>query len=155
MRRPLNKTHRRQSRGVAMVEFMIVLPVFLFLMFAVTEIGRAVIRYNTLTKSLQDGARHASAYALLGTAGSVSIDPTLDAEIKNLIVHGNMLGTGAPLIEGLTTGQINITVPQPGWIRIDATYPYFPGLGPTIPSFGFGTQNMTFNMEASVTMRAL
>ena len=143
----------RRHRGVAMVEFMIVLPVFLFLMFAVTEIGRAVIRYNTLTKAIHDGARHASAYALLGTAGSVQIDAALDAEIRNLIVHGNLQGTGAPLIAGLATNQINITVPQPGWVRIDASYPYVEGIG--ILSFGFGSQNMTFNMAASVTMRAL
>ena len=153
IRRPFNW---RSERGVAMVEFMIVLPVILFIMLGVTEIGRVLMRYTTLTKALQDGARHASVYAFAGASQVVDIDAALDAEIRNLVVYGNTQGTGTPVLAGFTTGQINITVPQAGWVQIDASYPYVPVFGSSIPSFGLGaTPNMSFDLSASVTMRAL
>ena len=123
---------------------------------AVAEIGRVLMRYTTLTKALQDGARHASVYGLVGASQVVNIDAALDAEIRNLVVYGNTQGTGTPVLAGLSPGQLNITVPQPGWIQVDANYPYVPALGTAIPSFGLGaTPNMNFNLTASVTMRAL
>ena len=150
------KGSRRSERGVAMVEFMIVLPVVLFIMLGVTEIGRVLMRYNVLTKSLQDAARHASVYSLAGASQVVNIDAALDAELRNLVVYGNALGTGTPLLDGLLPGQIDITVPQPGWVQIDASYPYVPVMGTRIPSFGLGaTPSMSFDLNASVTMRAL
>ena len=104
---------RKDERGLAMVEFMIVLPVILFIMLGVTEIG-------------------------------------------NLIVYGNAAGSGTPVLAGLTAAQISVTVPQPGWIRVDASYPYVPVMGTRIPSFGLGaTPTMSFSLDASVTMRAL
>lgn len=146
----------RKSRGVAMVEFMIVLPVILLITFGVTELGRAIIQYNTLTKALEGGARHAAAYGLLGTAGSVFIDPTLDAEIRNLVVYGDTPGSGTPVLQGFDPAQISITETAPGWIEISAVYPYVPALGNTLPTFGFGPpQSVSFNMAAAVTMRAL
>ncbi|HEY5666331.1 MAG TPA: TadE/TadG family type IV pilus assembly protein [Gammaproteobacteria bacterium] len=147
---------QRRERGVAMVEFMIVLPVVLFIMFGVTEIGRVLIRYNTLTKALQDGARHASVYGLAGSTQVVNIDAALNNEIRNLVVYGNTAGTGTPLLDGLIPGQVTVTVPQAGWIQVDASYPYVPAMGTRIPSFGLGaTPTMVFNLDASVTMRAL
>ena len=147
---------RKDERGLAMVEFMIVLPVILFIMLGVTEIGRVLIRYNTLTKALQDGARHASVYGLAGGSQVVNIDAALNSEIRNLIVYGNAAGSGTPVLDGLTPGQISVTVPQPGWIQVDASYPYVPVMGTRIPSFGLGaTPTMSFSLDASVTMRAL
>jgi Flp pilus assembly protein TadG len=147
---------RENERGLAMVEFMIVLPVILFIMLGVTEIGRVLMRYNVLTKSMQDAARHASVYALAGATQVVNIDAALDAEIRNLVVFGNPQGTGTPVLNGLTTGQISITVPQAGWVQINASYPYVPVMGTRIPSFGLGaTPSMSFDLNASVTMRAL
>ena len=139
-----------------MVEFIIVLPLVLLAIFAITEIGRVIMRYNTLTKAVQDGARHAAAYGLLGTTGSVNIDAALDTEIRNLVVFGDAQGGSSPLLEGFTTGQVQISLPQPGWISVNAVYPYIPALGSSLPSFGFGSStNMTFDLRASVTMRAL
>ena len=87
-----------------MVEFTIVLPVLLLLLFGVTELGRALVRYNTLTKAVQDGARYAAAYALLGTTGAVNVDAQLQTEVRNVVVYGNTAGTGTPVLGGLATG---------------------------------------------------
>lgn len=146
----------RKARGLAMVEFVIVLPVILLLAFGVTEVGRMLQRYNTLTKSLQDGVRHAAAYGALGTAGSVLIDAALDAEIRNLVVYGNAVGGGAPVLDGFDTSQISIQVTAPGLIEVSASYAYTPGLFSSLPTFGFGpSPTLAFTMQAAVTQRAL
>lgn len=144
------------QRGLAMVEFAILLPVIVMLILAVAEVGRAIIQYNTLTKSLRDGVRHAAAYGLLGTTGSVLIDADLANEIRNLVVYGNTNGGTAPLVEGLTPGQVDISVPEPGLIRVGAVHPYAPFISATLPTFGRGTSpSLVFDLRAAVTMRAL
>lgn len=139
-----------------MVEFAIVLPAILLIMFGVTELGGAILRYNTLTKAVQDGARHAAAYALLGTTGSVLVDAQLESEIRNLVVYGNIAGSGTPLLNGLTPAQVEIMVPAPEQVRVTATYPFVPGFGVRLPTFGAGTgPSLAVDLTASVTMRAL
>ena len=41
----------RPQRGVAIIEFVITLPLLLLLLLATAEIGRALFQYNTLTKA--------------------------------------------------------------------------------------------------------
>lgn len=145
-----------RQRGVAMVEFAIVLPVVLLIMFGVTELGSAMLRYNTLTKSVQDGARHAAAFAQLGTAGSVLIDAALANEIRNLVIYGETQGGTTPLLDGLSAAEIEISVPAPGQVRVVATYPYVPGFGTNLPTFGLNrSPSLAVDLTASVTMRAL
>lgn len=146
----------KQERGVATVEFAIVLPLLLLLILGVTEIGRAIVRYNVLTKAVRDGARYAAAQALLGTTGVVNVDAALQSEVANLVVYGNRAGSGTPLIGGLTTAQVTVVDAGGGTIRVDADYPYQPFVGTALPTFGLGpAATLGFNMQASVSMRAL
>jgi Flp pilus assembly protein TadG len=139
-----------------MVEFTIVLPVLLLLLFGVTEVGRAIVRYNTLTKAVQDGARYAAAYALLGSTGGVDVDAQLQTEVRNVVVYGNTVGAGSPVLAGLLPAQINVVDAGGDQIRVDASYPYQPAFGAALPNFGLGSSISTsFLMQASVTMRAL
>ena len=148
-------TSRRQ-RGVATTEFAIVLPVLLLLLFGVTELGRALVRYNTLTKSLQDGARYAAARGLLGTTGNVEINAQLETDVRNIVVYGNKAGTGAAVLAGLQPEQIQVIDAGADQIRVDAAYPYQPLFGSALPNFGLGSSiNSGFVMQASVSMRAL
>jgi len=145
----------RQS-GVAMTEFVIVLPAMLLLMLGVTELGRAMVRYNALTKSVQEGARYAAAYALLGTTGALNIDAQLTGEVRNVVVYGNSAGVGTPILAGLTPAQISVAGVGGQDVSVTAVYPYVPLIAAGFPTFGFGTPaNLTFNMQAGVNMRAL
>jgi Flp pilus assembly protein TadG len=138
-----------------MVEFTIVLPLLLLLIVGVTELGRVMVRHNALTKSVQDGVRYAAAYAIRGTTGTVTIDTQLQNEVRNLVVFGNVGGTGAPVLAGLATSQIAVVDNGGGEVRVDADYPYEPLTGP-LETFGLGPAPvLSFNMRASVTMRAL
>jgi len=49
----------RGSRGQALVEFALTIPIFLLLMVALFDMGRAVFAYNTLTNAAREGARMA------------------------------------------------------------------------------------------------
>ena len=52
--------HRRErSRGQALVEFSLVIPIFLLVLMGLFDLGRAVFSYNTLTNAAREGARMA------------------------------------------------------------------------------------------------
>ena len=51
---------RRQflhRRGQAMVEFALVIPIFLLMIFGILDLGRAVYAYSTLNNAAREGAR--------------------------------------------------------------------------------------------------
>jgi hypothetical protein len=91
----------RPPRGVALVEFALILPLLLVLTFFTTEFGRAMYQYNSMTKSVRDAARYLS----------MQLPNTQTTEARNLVVYGNLAGTGTPVASGLTTGH----VPPPVW----------------------------------------
>ena len=56
-RRPF--AHAGRSRGQALMEFALVIPIFLLVVVALFDMGRAVFAYNTLTNAAREGARMA------------------------------------------------------------------------------------------------
>jgi hypothetical protein len=153
MSHSMQKVFHRHA-GIATVEFAIVLPLLVLLLLAVTEIGRAMVRYNALTKATQEGARYAAAYALFG--GAVNVDAQLLTEVRNVVVFGNKAGLGGAVLAGLQPAQVNVVDLGGDLVRVDVSYPYQPLLGPVLPNVGLGSSIATgFVMQASVTMRAL
>jgi Flp pilus assembly protein TadG len=55
--RPVDR--RNRSRGQALMEFALVIPIFLLVVVALFDLGRAVFSYNTLTNAAREGARFA------------------------------------------------------------------------------------------------
>jgi Flp pilus assembly protein TadG len=98
MKRPLRS---RRQRGAAAIEFALILPLLLLLAMITTEFGRAIYQYNTIVKSVRQAARY------------LSVQPpnTNVAQAKNLVVYGNVAGTGTPLVTGLAVSQVSI----PAW----------------------------------------
>jgi hypothetical protein len=47
----------RRRRGQGLVEFALVLPVFIFVLVALFDLGRAVFAWNTITNAAREGAR--------------------------------------------------------------------------------------------------
>jgi len=54
---------RHRSRGQALVEFALVLPIFLMLLMAVFDLGRAIYMYNGVAQAARELARVTSVYA--------------------------------------------------------------------------------------------
>jgi Flp pilus assembly protein TadG len=92
---------RTGQQGVALVEFAFVLPLLLVLSLLGAELGRAVYRYNSIAKVVRDAARYLS----------VQTPGTHVAEARNLILYGNVAGTG-PLLDSALTAT---NVPAPTW----------------------------------------
>lgn len=59
---------RRRSRGQALMEFALVAPVFLLLLFGLIETGRFILYYEVLSNATRDGAR----YAIVNGANSLT-----------------------------------------------------------------------------------
>jgi Flp pilus assembly protein TadG len=152
----MDSSASKRESGLAMIEFAVVLPLMLLLILGVAELGRAFMQYNVLTKSVRDGVRHLAQYAPSGSSGTIDIDAQTMSETKNLVVYGNSAGAGNPLLDGFSPGQVTVVDAGGENVRVDASYPYQPVFGPTLPTFGFGPAiPVTFTMQASVTMKAI
>jgi Flp pilus assembly protein TadG len=146
---------RRDDRGIQLAELAIVLPIMLVMFGAVAEFGRYFQTYTTLAK----GSRVAARY--LATACAFGED---DAKAKNLVVYGNEAGTGTPVVEGLSTANINIvrrnsgggvTSGFPMTITVEiVNFQHTPifDLGALMKSSTF---SLAINVKPSVTMRYL
>ncbi len=139
---------KNRQQGVALVEFAFVLPLLLVLSLVSAELGRAVYRYNTTAKVVRNAVRYLS----------VQAPGTHIAEARNLIVYGNVAGTGAPLDPALTAAM----VPAPTWqsagsdplintvtVRV-AGYQFRPMIGNL---FGTRFETISYN-DISATMRS-
>ena len=89
---------KKNERGSTLVEFAIGVTVFVTAMFAVLEFGRALWVHNALSDAARRGAR----YAVLHSQGSID-------EVKNVVVYGDAAGTGQPMLNNLTTGNVEVT----------------------------------------------
>lgn len=147
---------RPRTRGIASVEFAITLPVLLLILMMIVEVGRLLAQYDTLTKSVRNGARYLAANSLLGTTGVVSITAAAQAATANLVVTGNVNGTGAKLLPGLAVANIAVANAGGGYVSVSASYPYQPLLGAVLPRFGYGPPtSFSFPLNSTVVMRAL
>ena len=144
-----------RQRGLALVETAITLPFLLFVMLAASEVTSAFVTLTTLTKTVRDGARYAAEEAIDGSL-TVNLTDALQNETKRLVVYGNKAGSGTPLVNGLTTGNVTVNAVGADNIEVSVNYPYSGILGSVLPTFGFGSNiSLLFNMNATVTMRAL
>ncbi|SMF10843.1 TadE/TadG family type IV pilus assembly protein [Pseudogulbenkiania subflava] len=98
---------QRYSRqtGVAAVEMAFLLMPLIFIVFGITEFGRAFYQYNTVVKATRDAARYLSGQQ----------PGTKDAEATCLVKYGNYSAcladpsyTGPLLAPGLATATISI-----------------------------------------------
>lgn len=97
------------QQGVAAVEFAILLPMLLLIIFGITEFGRALYSYNTIVKATRDAAR----YVMIQQPGGAA-----DAVAKCLAVYGNTGCSGNPLAPGLTLAMVSVC----DWQRCSGTH---------------------------------
>lgn len=154
----MNRLHigRTRQRGVAAIEFAIVVPLCLFLFLAVSEFGRAIWQYNTLTRTVRDATRFAASSALQGQSQVVRIDAQLISDVGHVAAYGTPTGSTTPLLPGLAPTNFAVTDEGGGAISVTVTYPYQPLLGAVLPQvMQSGTITSAFTMRAQVTMRAI
>lgn len=151
----------RRSRGLAMVEFVLTVPVIIFIMIVAAEIGRAIIQYGTLSYSIRSAARFVSQNAIRGTSGDIEISQDVVTKAGRLAVFGNLDGVGERCLKNFEVGQVAAASAGNGNIIVSATYTYqpifkTPGLLPPILSnSGGGGLGGAFDMTIAVVMRAI
>jgi Flp pilus assembly protein TadG len=86
---PWRRRHGRLGRGQALVEFALVIPIFLLLLVALFDLGRAVFAYNTLTNAAREGARIAivNQYQPIIVARAKSQTAIVELDAPNVEVH--------------------------------------------------------------------
>jgi hypothetical protein len=140
----------RRQHGIAMVELVIVTPILLLLLLGVTEMGRALFQYNTLSKAVRDSARYYSTEVFSG-------NNIIGA--KNLVKYGQT-GVGTPLLPGAYTIPDPVTmIDATGtYVTVTASYSFtfLPGnpLDGIVGLFGSALPN-PFTLTATSTMRAI
>lgn len=93
-----NGNSKQRQRGSTLVEFAIGATVFLTVMFGVIEFGRALWIHNALSDAARRGARYAV------------VHPATDsAAVKNVVVYGDPAGGSTPLVDNLTTANVNVS----------------------------------------------
>ncbi|MET3623582.1 TadE/TadG family type IV pilus assembly protein [Burkholderia ambifaria] len=92
---------RSRMRGVAAVEFALVLIPMIVLATGVAEFGRAIYQYETLTKATRNAARYLSVFLPNDSAYPV-------AAAQCLVVYGSTTcgSAGTELVPGLTTSMV-------------------------------------------------
>jgi Flp pilus assembly protein TadG len=138
----------KRERGAAIVEFAMMMPLMLILIFVTTEFGRAYYQYNTLAKNVREAARYLSV-----RAQGVDV-----AKAKNIVVYGNPTGTGTPVIPTLSLSNVpNPTYATKGTLPVITTVTVTVSgytFTPMVPSvFGFPLNTITFS-PISATMRS-
>ena len=152
---PMKAARGRDQAGVAIVEFVVALPLLLLLLMATAEFGRAFLQYTTLSQGIQDGKRYVISNAMSGSTGTIVVTENVIDATKNLVVFGNVAGAGAAALPGLTTEDISVVSIGGGYIRVSGSYRYNP-VFPLLPTFGFGEDLATlFTFQAAVVGRAL
>ncbi len=93
----------RHQRGATLVEYALVVPIFLLLVVGILEFGRIIFTYNTLANVAREGARY-------------GITHPRDTEEVEREIAARALATG---LDGTLT--ISITWPSNA-VRVEVTY---------------------------------
>lgn len=131
-----------EEAGTAILEFALIVPLLLVLVWGIIEAGRAFYTVNSLTNALREGARYGAVQTLTNNAQGVpQMDNTTRTNIRNVVITAFQ-----PLGPAITAAQITPTVAgaSSNQIQVTAAYPYAP-ISPVT--------NWTFTMTRSVTFR--
>lgn len=100
----------KDSRGSAMLEAAIVLPLVLSLTFGLAELGRALHHQHVLTKTVRDAARYLARVSLACPATGDANWATAQSTAKTLALTGQIGGT-TPLVGYWTAAAFTIGTP--------------------------------------------
>jgi len=111
----------RSQRSQALIEFALVSPVLLLLLFGVVDLGRAILYYDTLNHAAREGAR-----AAVRASNQLPTNAGVQA-----VVSSQMLGS--PVSAPCSQGPISASTPPANSAWVYITEPNPPGTVETNP----------------------
>ncbi|HBX56582.1 TadE/TadG family type IV pilus assembly protein [Pseudomonas sp. UBA2684] len=156
-------TRRQAQGGIAMVEFVITLPLLLLLLFAIGEFGRLLFQYNSLLQASRDAGRYAAGEAWNARLGRVELSTDLQTQIQNLAASGVASAQvvscspdpSAKLVPKLCPGNVTVTPVGTDHVQVTIRYTFLPLIGSGIPAFIGDATGLNFPLVATTVMRAL
>jgi hypothetical protein len=103
------------QRSQALIEFALVSPVLLLLVFGIIDIGRAVFYYDTLNHAAREGAR---------VAVKASNQLPTNADVLTVVTN-HMIGT--PVVQPCPNGPVTSSTPPANTAWLYVTEPSPPG----------------------------
>jgi Flp pilus assembly protein TadG len=103
------KSLRNKRRGAAAVEFAIVLPVFVILVFGMIEYGRMVMVQQVITNASREGARS----AVLDGATTSSVQSAVGTYLTNAQISGGSTAVNPSPSSAASGDPITVTVSIP------------------------------------------
>jgi Flp pilus assembly protein TadG len=94
--------------GNAMIEFALGSGILVLAFVGTFQFGYTFLQYNNLENAVARGARYASLYPY----DSITTTPSalFISNVKNMVVFGSPSAGTSPVLPGLTTGNVNLTV---------------------------------------------
>jgi Flp pilus assembly protein TadG len=149
----------REGRGQSLVEFALILPIFVLVLVGVFDLGRAVFAFNTISQAAREGARLAIVDQTIShiqdeaskTAVSLGVDPTeVTVEFRdrealdtpNSCTHGAVAGDNNNL-GSIVRCMVIVTVPY----DFDAATPMLGAILGTIQMEARSQFKVDFNCE--------
>jgi Flp pilus assembly protein TadG len=129
---------RKQEKGQNLVEFALILPIFLLLLIGMAEFGRGWMTRNILTGAAREGARVAA----------------VEPDSPSSITQGQAAATAvlSSALIGVPPAVVNVNT-NPGLsfpaVKVDVSYTYSVLLAGFIP----GLPGPTFVLTGTATMR--
>ena len=105
----------RRERGTSVVEMAFVLPLLLFIVFAIGDFGLAYLQWNSLTNAAREGAREGIISRTPCNAGAV--DALVDTRVATAASQAGIGATVTTNVVGACTGRGNP-------LTVTATVPY-------------------------------
>lgn len=105
----MSKSSSTNERGVAMVEFAVILPLLLMLFLGITELGRALLFQQRLTQAVETGARYAArAFGAVDMTDCDALTSAVEDDTRTVVIFGQLAGGGSPVIPNLDSGDVTI-----------------------------------------------
>jgi Flp pilus assembly protein TadG len=130
---------RRDQRGASVVEFAIILPLIVWLIFGIMEIGFVLYDKTMITQASREGARAGVVFRVPAVADEEIIEVVNDYLGTSLITFGEpQTATVTVMRNGSSAGDR---------LKVTVSYTY------TALVFSLASMGKKFNMVAETTMR--
>ena len=130
-----------RKKGQELLEFALILPILMVLVFGITDLGRAVFYYNTIFNAAREGARYAVIYPPEEYEDEVSVSNEVKNKIQNWEIGIN-----------IDPDDILVCWPSKDHVRIGITYG-FQLITPFIGKFIGNPSINQFDIKTNSTMQ--